>query len=137
MPHISFMRSFCVLTVLAFLCAAVNAQSQAFFFDDKAAFAKASERVRTINFESVAPAKGFGKYAPDVGLDVNGIRFRTYGGARFGSGTIYVPSAHYISGNPGLKMLDGAHLSWGAPNQPGNAHLELNLPGGVRGDRKS
>ena len=30
-----------------------------------------------------------------------------------------------------MKMLDGAHLSWGAPNQPGNAHLELSFPSGV------
>src|SRR5687767_9979708 len=131
MPHISFIRSFCVFFVLAFLCSASSAQSQAFFFDDKASFEKASQRARTIDFEAVAPAKGFGKYAPDVGLNVDGIRFRTSGGARFGSGTIYVPSAHYIALNPGLKMLDGAHLSWGAPNQPGNAHMELTFPGGV------
>src|SRR5687768_13610940 len=103
MPHISFMRSFCVLTVLAFVCLAAEAQSPAFFFDDKASFRTASKGVRTIDFESVAPAKGFGKYAPDVGLEVAGISFRTYGGARFGSGTIYVPSAHYIALNPGLK----------------------------------
>jgi hypothetical protein len=132
MPHIHFFRSFCVFAALALTAATASGQSQGFFFDDRTAFTKASERVRTIDFESVAPAKGFGKYAPDVGLDVAGISFRTHGGARFGSGTIYVPSAHYIAGNPGLKMLDGAHLSWGAPNQPGNAHLELTFPAGVR-----
>src|SRR5687768_10034610 len=127
-----FIRSFCFCTVLVFLSFAVHAQSQAFFFDDSTMFEKASQSVRTINFEAVAPAKGFGKYAPDVGLSVGGISFRTHGGARFGSGTIYVPSAHYIAGNPGLKMLDGAHLSWGAPNQPGNAHLELTFPARVK-----
>ena len=120
-----------LIILFAFLSGAADAQSEAFLFDDKAAFQTASDRVRTINFESVAPAKGFGKYPPDVGLKVEGINFRTYGGARFGSGTIYVPSAHYIALNPGLKMLDGAHLSWGAPNQPGNAYLELTFPGGV------
>ncbi len=124
-------RSFCFIVVLVFLPSIAHGQSQAFFFDDPAMFEKASQSVRTINFDSVAPAKGFGKYAPNVGLKVDGITFRTIGGARFGSGTIYVPSAHYIAGNPGLKMLDGAHLSWGAPNQPGNAHLELSLTGGV------
>src|SRR5687768_6504801 len=132
MPHINLTRSLYVFIALAFVCATASAQSSGFFFDDRASFAKASERVRTIDFEAVAPAKGFGKYAPAVGLDVNGISFRTHGGARFGSGTIYVPSAHYMAGNPGLKMLDGAHLAWGAPNQPGNAHLELTFTRGVR-----
>ena len=133
MPHIYRTRPLYFFIAFAFFCATATAQSTAFFFDDKASFAKASEGARTIDFEAVAPAKGFGKYAPAVGLDVNGISFRTHGGARFGSGTIYVPSAHYMAGNPGLKMLDGAHLAWGAPNQPGNAHLELTFPGGVRG----
>src|SRR5688572_14484 len=131
MPHMYLRRSFCVCIVLSFLCVAAAAQSPVFFFDDRAAFLKATDNARSIDFESVAPAKGFGKYAPDVGLNVAGISFRTSGGARFGSGTIYVPSAHYIALNPGMKMLDGAHLSWGAPNQPGNAHLELRFPGGV------
>src|SRR5688572_9794718 len=132
MPHIYFLRSFCVFIGLLFLSEGAAAQSGAFFFDDKAAFAKASVRVRTLDFEAVAPEKGFGKYAPNTGLNVGGITFRAHGGARFGSGTIYVPSAHYIAGNPGLKMLDGAHLSWGAPNQPGNAHLELTFPARVK-----
>ena len=132
MPHTHFLRCFCVFTVLAFASVSAIAQSRGFFFEDKQTFEKASASVRTIDFESVAPAKGFGKYAPNVGLNVNGIAFRTFGGARFGSGTIYIPSAHYIALNPGLKMLDGAHLSWGAPNQPGNAHLELSFPAGVK-----
>lgn len=132
MLQMSSVKSVCVFIVLGFLCLAANAQSAVYFFDDKPAFDRASERVRTIDFEDVAPAKGFGKYAPDVGLDAYGIRFRTHGGARFGSGTIYVPSLHYMSGNPGLKMIEGAHLAWGAPNQPGNAHLELSFPAGVR-----
>src|SRR5688500_3626852 len=131
-PHIMyFIRPFCVFVVFAFLCPIAGAQSRSVFFDDRAVFKTASERVRTINFEEIAPSKGFGKYPPAVGLTVDGISFRTIGGARFGSGTIYVPSAHYIAGNPGLKMLDGAHLSWGAPNQPVNAHLELGFPRGV------
>lgn len=130
MPHICFVRSFSVLFALTFL--SVTAAAQIFVFDSRAAFDSASQNVRTIDFEDVAPAKGFGKYAPGTTLNIDGISFQTAGGARFGSGTIYIPSAHYISGNPGLKMLDGAHLSWGAPNQPGNAHLELTLGGGVK-----
>ena len=132
MPHIHLTRSLCVFTILVFVSTAAIAQSDAFFFDDKASFSKASERVRTVDFERVAPAKGFGKYGPDTGLNVDGIRFQTAGGGRFGPGTIYVPSAHYTALNPGMKMLDGAHLSWGAPNQPGNAHLELNFPTSIR-----
>ena len=132
MPHMSFLRSLCVFVVLALLSSTAAAQSDASFFDNKAAFENASERVRTIDFESVAPRKGFGKYAPNVAtLRVDGISFQAVGGARFGPGTIYVPSAHYTALNPGVKMLDGAHLSWGAPNQPGNAYLELSFPAGV------
>ena len=132
MPHMYFLRSFYVCIALAFLLKAGVAQSPGiYFFDDKAAFRSATERARTIDFESVAPRKGFGKYAPNVGLNVDGISFRTLGGAKFGAGTIYVPSADYTALNPGMKMLDGAHLSWGAPNQPGNAYLELNFPSGV------
>ena len=131
MPHNTLTRSFCVCLALALLSVSATAQSQAFFFEDKAAFEQASEATRKIDFESVAPAKGFGKYAPAVGLSVDGIAFKTSGGARFGSGTIYVPSAHYIALNPGLTMMDGAHLAWGAPNQPGNAHMELTFRGGV------
>lgn len=131
MPHMCVSRSILVFAFLGFLSHTSIAQSQAQFFTDRTAFAKASERVRTMDFESVAPAKGFGKYAPDVGLDADGIRFRTSGGAKFGSGMIYVPSGHYTVLNPGLKMLDGAHLAWGAPNQPGNAHLDLSFGAGV------
>ncbi|PYS99636.1 MAG: hypothetical protein DMF63_11180 [Acidobacteria bacterium] len=132
MPHIYFLRSIYVCFALALLIKVGVAQSQAiYFFDDKAAFLSATDQTRTIDFESVAPRKGFGKYAPNVGLNIDGINFRTSGGLKFGSGTIYVPSADYTSLNPGTKMLDGAHLSWGAPNEPGNAHLELKLPSGV------
>ena len=131
MHRTDFLRSFCALLIVVFLSASASAQSQGFFFDDRTAFEKASERVRTIDFESAAPDRGFGKYAPDVGLSLEGIDFRTSGGARFGSGTIFLPSRDYTALNPGMKMLDGAHLAWGAPNQPGNAHLELTLRGGV------
>src|SRR5688572_18260749 len=104
MPHMYFLRYLYVCVAVACLWNVTNAQSQAFFFDDRTAFLGATERVRTIDFESVAPRKGFGKYAPDIGLQVSGIRFRTFGGAKFGSGTIYVPSADYIALNPGMKM---------------------------------
>ncbi|HUR99188.1 MAG TPA: hypothetical protein VMZ26_14065 [Pyrinomonadaceae bacterium] len=132
MSHMYFIKSVWIFIALTLLCSASAAQSTGVFFDDKAAFEKAVELRRTIDFESIAPRKGFGKYAPDVGLNAEGITFRTMGGAKFGSGTIYVPSADYTALNPGLTMLNGAHLSWGAPNQPGNAHLELTFPSGVK-----
>ena len=131
MPHNNFLGSLCAFVALVFLYMPVAAQSQGFFFDDKLAFEKAVERSRTIDFEAVAPAKGFGKYAPDVGLRVEAIDFRTTGGAKFGSGTMFIPSAAYTALNPGMKMVDGAHLAWAAPNQPGNAHMEATFRQGV------
>ena len=131
MSHNYFFRFCCVFLTFVFLSASATAQSQGYFFDDKRSFEKAVDRMRTIDFESVAPAKGFGKYAPHIGLRVEGIEFRTTGGAKFGSGTIFVPSGAYTALNPGMKMVDGAHLAWPAPNQPGNAHLEATFREGV------
>src|SRR5678816_2843332 len=103
MPHMYFLRSLYVCIVLVVLFESAGAQSQVVFFDDKSAFLSATDHPRLIDFESVAPRKGFGKYAPEVGLKIEGIGFRTSGGARFGSGTIYVPSADYTALNPGMK----------------------------------
>ena len=126
-------RSFLIFVASASFAAFLQAQeSRAYFFDDPAAFARASASVRTIDFEAHAPRRGFGKYPPDAGLRVAGIRFKTHGGGRFGAGTIYIPSRDYIALNPGLKMIEGAHVAWSPPNQPGNAYLELSLPAGVR-----
>jgi TolB protein len=133
MLPINLTRSLLVLIVMAFFATAFYAQeTRAYFFDDPAAFAKASANVSTIDFEAYAPKRGFGKYRPDTGMNVAGIGFKAYGGGRFGAGTIYVPSRDYIALNPGLTMLDGAHVAWSPPNQPGNAYLELRFPAGVK-----
>jgi hypothetical protein len=85
----------------------------------------------TIDFERVAPARGFGMYRPPEGLSVGGVSFRVSGGARFGPGNIYVPSPSYIAGNPAYNTGTGSFLSWSPPNQPGSASLDVTLPGGV------
>ena len=107
------------------------AQSIVESFDSREAFHGAAERLSTIDFESVAPARGFGKYQPAEGLTAGGVTFRAAGGARFGAGLIYVLSTHYIGSNPMSNTGTGALLGWGAPNQPGTASLDVTLPGGV------
>ncbi|HEX5708247.1 MAG TPA: hypothetical protein VFX96_13170 [Pyrinomonadaceae bacterium] len=98
---------------------------------DRAEFAAASEGTTTIDFDSVAPARGFGKYRPDEGLTAGGVTFRASGGARFGPGLIYVVSTHYGGGNPMLNTGTLPLLTWAAPNQPGNASLDVTLPAGT------
>ena len=133
MPPKYFTTSITVLVALAFVFVNANAQQpQTYFFDDPTSFAKAASGVRTIDFEAVAPRRGFGKYPPAVGMNVAGIRFKTSGGGRFGAGTIFVPSRDYTALNPGYTMLEGAHVAWSPPNQPGNAHLELSFPAGIK-----
>ena len=86
----------------------------------------------TIDFESVAPAKGgFGKYPVEEGLTVNRAGFRTSGGGKFGAGMILVLSGSYALTNPMYNTGSGAVLAWGPPNQPGDAYLDVSLPGGV------
>ncbi|HYO62632.1 MAG TPA: hypothetical protein VER08_03140 [Pyrinomonadaceae bacterium] len=116
--------------VLAALCVTwrAGAQSAPSPFSERAAFAASSEALQTIDFESVAPARGFGKYRPAEGLTVGGVTFRASGGARFGPGLIYVVSAHYGGGNPMLNTGTLPLLGWAAPNQPGNATLDVTLP---------
>ncbi|HEX6176506.1 MAG TPA: hypothetical protein VF089_21065, partial [Candidatus Binatia bacterium] len=87
--------------------------------------------ISTIDFGSVAPRKGFGMYRPPAGLTTGGITFRAAGGARFGPGIIYVPSVHYMGTNPLFQTGTGEMIAWGAPNQPGNASLDVTLPPGV------
>ncbi|HYN84080.1 MAG TPA: hypothetical protein VER32_02430 [Pyrinomonadaceae bacterium] len=107
---------------------AAGAQGGISAYTDRAAFAAATEGATTIDFGSVAPARGFGKYRPDEGLTTGGVTFRARGGARFGPGLIYVVSAHYGAGNPMHNTGTLPQLSWAAPNQPGNASLDVTLP---------
>ena len=120
-----------IVLILLCLVPSSRAQTRLMRFDDRAAFTSASSRPVTINFESAAPAKGFGKYPAAEGLMANGASFRASGGAKFGPGMVYVPSAHYVALNPMYPAGAGAVLTWSPPNQPGNASLDVTLPRGV------
>ena len=109
-----------------------GAQSTIEYIDSRESFNPASTNVSTIDFGSVAPGRGFGMYRPPAGLTTNGVTFRTAGGARFGSGIIYVPSLHYMGTTNLLYQTGtGEMISWSVPNQPGNASLDVTLPSGV------
>src|SRR5918993_1002525 len=129
-------RSSTVLCTLVFFitlsfASATSAQSRVEHIESREAFSAASSGLSTIDFGSVAPRKGFGIYRPPAGLTTNGVTFRSTGGARFGSGIIYVPSLHYLGNNPAYQTGSGEMMTWGAPNQPGNASLDVTLPSGV------
>ncbi len=121
------------LSVAVLLCLglAARAQSDIVPFTDRAAFNATSARRSTIDFEAIAPAKGFGKYPAAEGLTASGTNFRASGGAKFGPGMVYVPSAHYTALNPMYPAGAGAVLTWSPPNQPGNASLDVTLPRGA------
>src|SRR5687768_11675285 len=110
---------------------ATLAQSPVEHIESREAFNAASSGLSTIDFGSVAPARGFGMYRSPAGLTTNGVTFRTAGGARFGSGIIHVPSVDYMGTNPLYQTGTGEMIIWGAPNQPGNASLDVTLPSGV------
>jgi hypothetical protein len=129
-------RNNAVLSILVFFftlsfASATLAQSRVEHLDTREAFNAASSGLSTIDFGSVAPRKGFGMYRPPLGLTTNGVTFRTTGGARFGPGIIYVASIDYMGTNPLYQTGTGEMISWGAPNQPGNASLDVTLPPGV------
>ena len=113
------------------LASGVAAQSGVEQLDSREAFGAASRALSTITFDSAAPARGFAKHRGEEGLTVGGATFRVRGGARFGPGTIYVLSEHYGSGNPMLNTGTLPLLGWAAPNQPGNASLDVMLPAGT------
>jgi len=115
----------------ALFASATLAQSPVEHIESREAFNAASSGLSTIDFGSVAPARGFGMYRPPAGLTTNGVTFRSAGGARFGSGIIYVPSVDYMGKNPLYQTGTGEVITWGAPNQPGNASLDVTLPSGV------
>ncbi|MCA1618661.1 MAG: hypothetical protein LC795_04985 [Acidobacteria bacterium] len=107
------------------------AQTGVEHFDGREAFASASRALSTIDFNSAAPARGFARHRPGEVLTVGGAAFSVRGGARFGPGTVYVLSAHYGAGNPMLNTGTLPLLGWAAPNQPGNASLDVTLPPGT------
>ena len=134
MHHTPRSRSVLCTLVFSFTLAfasATLAQSPVEHIESREAFNAASSGLSTIDFGSVAPRRGFGMYRPPAGLTTNGVTFRTAGGARFGSGIIHVPSVDYMGTNPLYQTGTGEMITWGAPNQPGNASLDVTLPSGV------
>jgi hypothetical protein len=119
------------LSAAIFFAPADAAQTGVEHLDSREALDAASSGLSTIDFNSVAPARGFGRYRPAEGLTVGGVTFRASGGARFGPGQIYVVSAHYGGSNPMLNTGTLPLLGWAAPNQPGNASLDVSLPAGT------
>ena len=123
----------CALVAAAAVCltAAGRAQSGVEHLGGREAFAAATRGLTTITFDAAAPARGFAKHRPEVGLTLGGVTFRASGGARFGPGLIYVLSAHYSAGNPMQNTGTLPVLGWAAPNRPGNASLDVTLPAGT------
>lgn len=121
------------LVAAAALCLGASgaAQSGVEHFESREAFGAASSGLSNITFDTAAPARGFAKHRPEEGLHVGGVTFRARGGARFGPGLIYVLSAHYAAGNPMQNTGTLPLLGWAAPNQPGNASLDVTLPPGT------
>ncbi|HYP53525.1 MAG TPA: hypothetical protein VEQ42_08290, partial [Pyrinomonadaceae bacterium] len=119
------------LSAALLLAPAAAAQPGVEHLDSREAFNAATSGLSTIDFDSVAPARGFGKYRAAEGLTAGGVTFRASGGARFGPGLIYVVSAHYGAMNPMLNTGTLPLLGWAAPNQPGNATLDVTLPAGT------
>ena len=121
------------LVIAAALCFTTSggAQSGVEHLQSREAFGAASRGLNVIDFDSAAPARGFGMYRAEEGLTVGGVSFRARGGARFGAGRIYVLSAHYGAANPMLNTGTLPLLSWAVPNQPGNAALDVTLPPGA------
>jgi hypothetical protein len=99
-------------------------------YSDRATFTAAAADLTVLDFEGLAPNSGFNQYKREGRLLTAGTEFRPTGGGRFGPGFILVVGAWYQAG-PIYETTSGAKLIWGPPNQPGDAHLDVTLPGGV------
>ena len=106
------------------------AQSDPAHYSDRAAFAAAAADLTAMDFEGLAPNSGFTQYKREGRLSAAGVEFRPAGGGRFGPGVVMVVGAWYQAG-PAYETTTGAKLIWAPPNQPGDAHLDVTLPGGV------
>jgi TolB protein len=97
---------------------------------DRAAFASSAADLKVLDFEGLAADSGFRQYRREGRLATGGLEFRPTGGGRFGPGFITVVGAWYQAG-PIYETATGAKLIWSPPNQPGDAHLDITLPGGI------
>lgn len=125
---------FSVVGITLFLIAVcfglTYAQTGIVRFDDRATFDAASANRTKIDFEGLVPSLGFTNYKMPGGLTATGVSFQTSGGGRFGAGHLTLIGAAHTAG-PIYKTGTGAILTWGPPNQPGDAYLDVTLPRGI------
>src|SRR5687767_15682601 len=126
-----FFRSLtAILYIVLTLNSAVFAQSGIASYASRASITSDAENLTTIDFEGIVPNSGFRNFKSEGSLVTAGIEFRPGGGARFRPGHITVVGPWYQAG-PIYETTSGAKLIWAPPNQPGNAYLDVFLPGGT------
>ena len=119
------------VALLVISCAHIAfAQSEIASYTDRSSFASAADNLKTIDFDGIAANSGFVQFKSEGHFATAGIDFRPGGGARFGPGHITVIGPWYQAG-PIYETGTGAKLLWSPPNQPGNAYLDIVLPGGT------
>src|SRR6186713_2388537 len=127
MPH-------ALLTTALFvvLCSvsSIFAQSEIASYSSRPSFTSAAGDLTTVDFEGVAPNSGFVNFKREGHFSISGIDFRPGGGERFGPGQVTIVGPWYQAG-PIYETVSGAKLIWAPPNQPGNAYIDITLPGGT------
>jgi hypothetical protein len=108
----------------------ISAQTEILSFTDRASFTAATDNLKTLDFEGIAANSGFVQFKNEGHFATAGIDFRPGGGARFGPGHLTVVGPWYQAG-PIYETTSGAKVLWSPPNQPGNAYLDIFLPGGT------
>jgi len=108
----------------------VQAQTAIESFVDRSAFSAAANGLKTIDFEGIAANSGFVTFKREGRFVTDGIEFRPGGGNRFGPGAVTIVGPWYQAG-PAFETTSGAKLIWSPPNQPGDAYLDVTLPGGT------
>jgi hypothetical protein len=123
---------FLILFVFVACCFSysVFGQSEIISYTDKPSFSSAVDDKKVLDFEGIAPNSAFRLFKNEGHLSVSGIDFRPGGGARFGPGWITIIGGMHYAG-PAFETTSGAKLSWSPPNQPGNAYLDIAIPGGT------
>jgi hypothetical protein len=126
------LHRFSALVVFVAVCFSysVFGQSEINSYTDKSSFASAVETQKVLDFEGIAANSGFVNFNREGRFNLKGIEFRPGGGARFGPGFVTIVGPWYQAG-PAFETTSGAKLIWRPPNQPGNAYLDITLPGGT------
>jgi TolB protein len=99
-------------------------------FNNRESFSASVSDIKVNDFEGIVPNSGFKQYGREGFLQYAGSEFRPGGGGRFGPGPVIVVGGWYNAG-PAYETTSGAKLHWNPPNQPGDAYLEITLPGGT------